>query len=232
MENARRWRGKVPVARGRYPDIIIRARQWPIHIDPTTSDDTAEREAARNRAVSLTTCNGTARIYWLVSPFSLQKGTSPRVLTRVFHKTKRAEGCREREETACGGETSKGKANLRRTGRYEKTSGTRRGEHTSCSIYTHERADGNERTRARPMECNFAIRASARIVHAPLKTTKQCVEARFCPVTSRPFSKQTAAATEKPSLARASRAVHARTIRLASSLRSQSAAALALRANP
>lgn len=34
---------------------------------------------------------------------------------------------------------------------------------------------------------NFAIRASGGIVHAPLKTTKQCVEARFCPVTSRPF---------------------------------------------
>lgn len=37
------------------------------------------------------------------------------------------------------------------------------------------------------MDATSPSSASARIVHAPLKTTKQCVEARFCPVTSRPF---------------------------------------------
>lgn len=71
----------------------------------------AEREAARNRAVSLTTCNGTAvSIGWFAREERVHAPPlpSPPFLTRVSHKTKRGEGWmeeeRERDEREGGGE--------------------------------------------------------------------------------------------------------------------------------
>lgn len=138
----------------------------------------AEREAARNRAVSLTTCNGTAvSIGWFAREERVHAPPLPSPhFSRVFLTKRNAakDGWRKRERGMREREGESGKVKPWRTGDTK----------TERETGTHVAIRENERMRARPMDATCTI---PRIVHAPLKTTKQCVEARFCPVTSRPF---------------------------------------------
>lgn len=94
--------------------------------------------------------------------------------------------------TGEGGETSKGKVNLREQAiRENRTRGSNERAHVAIRENTRT---GNECAHVRWMQ----LLPSARIVHAPLKTTKQCVEARFCPVTSRPFRSRPQPEKERP----------------------------------
>lgn len=158
----------------------------------------AEREAARNRAVSLTTCNGTAvsigRFLCVVGE-TVHTPHRPS-FSRVFHKTKRQRIGRAASRENRKVEGVKGRErvgvvwcmrDVESEGKPSRTDDTKSSRTTERTL-RYECASRDRRTNARTSDgCNFAIRASARIVHAPLKTTKQCVQARFCPVTSRPF---------------------------------------------
>lgn len=128
----------------------------------------AEREAARNRAVSLTTCNGTAVS---IGCFLLKRGTRTHTHThvrppsphfsRVFltKRNERAKAWRRRagrgERENGGGETSKGKVNLREQTIREPNE---RLERASTRCDTGEHPYG-ERMRARPMDATSTIRA-------------------------------------------------------------------------